>query len=200
MNWCLFFLQQSDIQHQKLNILQKDIAHQRRLLRSKLSGHHERAVRSQLAERRRGAAQMRRNYQDFHLAQSARLKRKKNKDELVLRKVFDRSLADYREQLQSMRQYSKEKQAIYRQEQIDRLTSMSRWYQDQLAELEAAFAKARHASADDDAAMMREVSKIRKAFRERLKARITEIQESFLDDDEASIMQRLRDVRLHVGP
>ena len=190
--------QQVDTQNRKLTLLRKDVACQQRLLRQKLAGHHERAVRSHLAEHRRGTARMRRYYSEFHTAQSAKLKRKTNKEELLLREVFEKSLAEHREQILSMRQYAKDKKLIFERQQKDRLTSLSTWYKDQLQLLEASFAQAKLASKDDEAAVMQEVDKIRRAFRGRLEGRIQNMQDSLLEDDEAALMQRLRDIRLHM--
>lgn len=141
---------------------------------------------------------MRRYYGEFHTAQSAKLKRKTNKEELLLREVFHRGLAEHREQILSMQQYAKDKKLIFERQQMDRLASLSTWYKDQLQLLEASFVKAKLTSKDDEAVVMQEVDKIRRAFRGRLEGRIQDMQDSLLEDDEAALMQRLRDIRLHL--
>eukprot|EP00050_Salpingoeca_kvevrii_P019780 m.90513 g.90513 ORF g.90513 m.90513 type:complete len:668 (+) comp8569_c0_seq2:2-2005(+) len=169
-------------QEDHLRSLQKDAAHTARMRELHSSRQEEQAVKRALREHRQASARLRQYYDSFQRGQRARGMRQRTREEVVLKKMIDTSLKEYRDRVREFKKYAKEQQKARDKEQRDAIESLERYYRDQVELLDESLAEEQRQFAMSEKARERQVAQLRASLRKETERKVAEIQQQLLED------------------
>ncbi|XP_033100569.1 centrosomal protein of 95 kDa-like [Anneissia japonica] len=179
-----------------LGIMQKELAYNRRMKDIREKREHEKAMKLKVQEQRQATARARRYYDQFKVRASARMLRRKNREEQIFKKLFEDGLEIQRNRVRELRKYAKEKREEMAVQQQNEIESLENYYSNQFAMLAEAIGQERHDLQVRDSAQAKVMKQMKRELRRKMENEIREFQENLYNDEDREYFRQIEADRM----
>ena len=156
----------------------------------------QQSVKASIRDKRQQHARIRKYYDDFHVRMRSKMLKKRTREEMVFKKLFEEGLKTQRDRIRDLRQYSRDQREERSQKQRDELTSIENFYKDRFALLAEALNKEREERIVANKAQNKILNSLNREFRKKTEQEIETIQEQIFRDEDDEYFRQLDADRL----
>ncbi|ESP03773.1 hypothetical protein LOTGIDRAFT_110058, partial [Lottia gigantea] len=171
-------------------LVKKQMDSMKRVREAKEQKKQQIQFKNKIHEKRQQSARARKYYNEYSVRARSKLLRRRTKEEMIFKKLFQDGLSIQKERIQDIRQYAREqrnRQAKLRQDELD---SMENYYRDQFEMLASKVTSEREDLLIREKAQQKALDQLKKELRKKMEKEIQGYQDQlFRDDDDAYFRQ-----------
>ncbi|XP_067673592.1 centrosomal protein of 95 kDa-like isoform X2 [Haliotis asinina] len=180
-------------------MVQKQLEHSKRQHDIKDQRIQSASVRNKMHEKRMQSARARKYYNEYQVRMRSKMLKRRTKEEMIFKKLFDECLAIQKERIQEVRRYAREQRSNHAEQRSNEIQSMENYYQDQFSMLAEKVARERKETEIRDKAQQKVLAEMKKELRRRMEQEIKNYQEQMFRDEDDAYFRQLDADRLRHG-
>jgi len=185
-------LRQAHERHQLLtDILRKEHEHTIRQREAKVISEEKVAAKQKTRDKRQQSARIRRYYRDYQIQMRSKMLKRRTKEEMLFKNLFEEGLHIQRCRLRELQRYARDKRLQQQQRQYNEVISLENYYKDQFNLLAEALEKEKDDLHVRDAAQTKLLRQMKRGLREKMEREIVELQSRIVRDDEDTYLRDL---------
>ncbi|XP_046366646.2 centrosomal protein of 95 kDa-like isoform X1 [Haliotis rufescens] len=180
-------------------MVQKQLEHSKRLQDIKDQRSQSASVKNKMHEKRMQSARARKYYNEYQVRMRSKMLKRRTKEEMIFKKLFDECLAIQKERIQEVRRYAREQRSNHAEQRSNEIQSMENYYQDQFSLLAERVARERTETEIREKAQQKVLGDMKKELRRRMEREIKDYQEQMFRDEDDAYFRQLDADRLRHG-
>ncbi|XP_046572902.1 LOW QUALITY PROTEIN: centrosomal protein of 95 kDa-like [Haliotis rubra] len=180
-------------------MVQKQLEHSKRQQDIKDQRIQSASVQNKMHEKRMQSARARKYYNEYQVRMRSKMLKRRTKEEMIFKKLFDECLAIQKERIQEVRRYAREQRSNHAEQRSNEIQSMENYYEDQFSMLAEKVARERTETEIRDKAQQKVLAEMKKELRRRMEQEIKNYQEQMFRDEDDAYFRQLDADRLRHG-
>ena len=111
-----------------MDIMRKELAHMQRIQDLKRKQQVENSLKAKMREQRFTSVKVKKYYEEFRLEQRAKMLKQTTSEELIFKRLFNKSLKFQKERILELKKYAKEKNELNSKNQLNQMESIENYY------------------------------------------------------------------------
>ncbi|XP_052781119.1 centrosomal protein of 95 kDa-like isoform X2 [Mya arenaria] len=174
-----------------VNIVKKELEHEQRLKDVKDRRVNAVSTRNKLHERRIQSARSRHYYDEYQVRMRAKMLKRRTREEMMFKKLFEDGLAIQKERIHELRKYAREHRNSEARTQRDQIESMENYYRDQFHMLADNIKQEKVELTVREKAQQKVMDTMKKELRKKMEKEIRTLQEQLVRDDDDIYFRQL---------
>jgi centrosomal protein CEP95 len=167
-----------------IDILHKEQLHRQRLKEARDRRQLQLTARSKVREHRLQSARVRKYYEEFQVQQRSRMLKKRTKEELVFRRLFNDGLDIQKEHVRELRKYAKSQRLERSKQQQQELEALENYYKVQFALLAESMEREKNDVNTREKAQTKVLLQMKHELRKKMEQEISELQRRLWQDED----------------
>jgi centrosomal protein CEP95 len=165
-----------------MDIMRKELAHMQRIQDLKRKQQVENSLKAKMREQRFTSVKVKKYYEEFRLEQRAKMLKQTTSEELIFKRLFNKSLKLQKERILELKKYAKEKNELNSKNQLNQMESIENYYKTKFDLLNERMRK------EKDSALIREkaqhlvLTKMKRQAKNKMENDIRDLQEQMYRD------------------
>ncbi|XP_059167275.1 uncharacterized protein LOC131949406 isoform X2 [Physella acuta] len=181
-------IENASARHQLLvDALRKQMEHTKRLREIREQKKLQAQMKNSIHEKRIQSARARRYYNEYQVRARAKQLKRRTKEEVVFKELFNDALKIQKERLKDIRQYAKDQRQRQEENRQNEIDSMENFYRDQFVMLAERLTNEQFETGVRDTAQQRMMERMKKELRHKMEEEIRLYQDQIFYDDEDDV-------------
>ncbi|ELU06850.1 hypothetical protein CAPTEDRAFT_228536 [Capitella teleta] len=167
-----------------LNIMKKEVAHNQRMKEVEERRKQQQSVKASIREKRQASARSRKYYDEFQVRMRSKMLKKRNREEMLFKKLFEEGLDIQKDRIRELRKYAKDQREKRSEIQGNDLASLENYYKDQFSLLAESMAKERKELSIRENAQSKLLGSMKQELRKKMEREIRDFQDQLWRDED----------------